>query len=85
MAYSSMRFTEQLNRHIDAFPELDHSKMQSEDHTIDIQKRTVVKRQHKKYKFDANELIKIGYQVTFVNVSPSQLTLPESIPVQSED
>ena len=67
MAYSSMRFTEQLNRHMEAFPELDLSKMQNEDHTIDTQKRTVVKKQQKKYKFDANELIKLSYFVSFVN------------------
>jgi len=42
--YCSLRFMEQLNRHIEAFPELDNSKIQSEDHIIDLSRRVVTKK-----------------------------------------
>jgi len=42
--YCSLRFMEQLNRHIEAFPEFDNSKMQSEDHIIDLSRRVVTKK-----------------------------------------
>jgi hypothetical protein len=36
MAYTSMRFVDQLNKYLEAFPEVDFSRQKSEDHQIDL-------------------------------------------------
>jgi hypothetical protein len=69
MQYSSMRFTEQLNRYLEAFPEIDLSKQNTEDHQINVERKTVMRKQFKKYKFDANWPFEIKSHVEFVNVS----------------
>lgn len=69
MSYTSIRFIEQLSRYIEAFPELDLSKQQSDDHVLDLQRRTVLKKQFKKYKFDAAMPFDFVNTVDFVNVS----------------
>ena len=71
MAYNSMRFVDQLNKFIEAFPELDYSKQRSEDHVIDLQRRNVIRIQKKKYKFQANkpfDLLKSSVQFCNVRV-----------------
>jgi hypothetical protein len=65
---------------------MDLSKQRSEDHSVDLQRRTVIRHQKKKYKFQANkpfDLVKNSVQ--FCNVSFPHLTQLELIRAEYRD
>ena len=69
MFYTSNRFVEQLNRYIEAFPEIDFNKHQSDDFTIDTVRKQVVRKQEKRYKFESIMPFEINSCTEFLNVS----------------
>ena len=53
MTYNSQYFREQLDRYIEASPQLEFRNLNDNQHEVDLARRTVKKHQIKQYKFEA--------------------------------
>ena len=67
--YTSTLFADQLKKVIGTYPDLDQRMLQGRDYEIDFNKKTVVRKFNKKYKFEAQLPFEVKKSISLKNVS----------------
>ncbi len=69
--YTSPFFSEQLKRVIGSYPDLDQRALQSNQFEVDFNRKTVIRKFNKKYKFEAQLPFEVKKSISLKNVRPA--------------
>ncbi len=83
--YTSNFFAEQLKKVVGSYTDLDQRMLQSNQYEVDFNRKTVVRKFNKKYKFEAQLPFEVKKSISLKNVNQFFLIDSESIPHTDQD